>query len=84
MTMICFSEPSVFCGIDYSIALVGLQQEGSKEAWTYRLTINPHYETGPARSLEGIGIFEDMSVAEFAAHAQARSIIEACAAAVES
>lgn len=84
MTMVCINEPSAFCGINYSIALIGLQQEGSKEAWTYRLTINSRDENDPARSLEGIGLFEDMSVAECEAHARARSIIEACVAAVES
>lgn len=84
MTMVCFNEPSAFCGISYSIALIGLQQEGSKEAWTYRLTINSRDETDLARSLEEVGLFEDMSMAECEAHTRARSIIEACAAAVES
>jgi len=82
--MICFTEQSAFCGITYSVALVGLQQEGSREAWTYHVNITSSDGNETARSLKGTGLYEDLSIAEREAHARARCLIEASTAAIQA
>ncbi len=82
MTTICLTEESAFCGINYSVALLGLRQEGSSEAWTYHVSITSRDGSEAAESFKAAGLFEDLSIAEHEAHARARCLIEARAVAI--